>query len=367
MRPTLSRLFSSKSSAQAPSRREKPGVESLEGRRVPAVVVQPVGDTLQIIGDDAPNTVTISQTDDGYSVDVLNEQSYSSTYWGPKNRLVIDLKGGSDTLKYAFGKYDRPDLGTTKTLNINLGAGNDVVQLDFGQGPSIYCDRIIKAPLSIVLEGGEGNDQLSAEFTRFRQGTLDFLANMGTGDDQASVRMEGDVTNQSRINVKLNGQEDRDNLFLETLNPSPLEGGDGIFQQGTDSPIDLRLRGGDGNDTVRANLDGSFNDVVNLDLHGDGGRYDSGSDRVGAVLTLRAGTAGWINTKVSGGAGNDYLQLDDTGAGRATAHKNFLIDGGAGTDYFVLALTSFEFPQLNCEGTIHSLWEISGFDLKPAN
>ncbi|MET0817356.1 MAG: calcium-binding protein [Solirubrobacteraceae bacterium] len=198
------------------------------------------------------------------------------------------------------------DIGTTETLDLNAGGGDDTLATEVGTGPGFKLD----------VSGGDGNDVLDA------------------GD--AADLILGDAGNDA-ITPDDNPAGTRD----------IAQGGDGddilTWNGGDDDDVN---DGGAGNDTVVVNGAGApeaftlnasatpghatfdraatpgpgpFNiDIVTsevLDLRANGGDDTFGSDGEIAALGLRA--------NVTGGDGNDVL--DGTNAAD-------LLDGGAGDD-----------------------------------
>jgi Ca2+-binding RTX toxin-like protein len=198
------------------------------------------------------------------------------------------------------------DIGTTETLDLNAGGGDDTLATEVGTGPGFKLD----------VSGGDGNDVLDA------------------GD--AADLILGDAGNDS-ITPDDNPAGTRD----------IAQGGDGddilTWNGGDDDDVN---DGGAGNDTVVVNGAGAaeaftlnasatpghatfdraatpgpgpFNiDIVTsevLDLRANGGDDTFGSEGEIAALGLRA--------NVTGGDGNDVL--DGTNAAD-------LLDGGAGDD-----------------------------------
>src|SRR5262245_55794460 len=96
----LSRLsspsFTGKKRRQTPaSRRQRPGVEALEVRVVPAITLQ--NGVVSITGTGDPNTIAINLSDSG-AVDVTLDAQSAHFNPGDVNSISVDGGGGSDSL-----------------------------------------------------------------------------------------------------------------------------------------------------------------------------------------------------------------------------------------------------------------------------
>jgi Ca2+-binding RTX toxin-like protein len=223
------------------------------------------------------------------------------------------------------------DIGTTETLDLNAGGGDDTLATEVGTGPGFKLD-VSGGDGNDVLDAGDaadlilgdaGNDSLTPDDNP--AGTRD-IAQGGDGDDT----------------ITWNGGDDDD------VNDGGA-GNDTVVGNGAGAPEAFTLNasatpGHATFDRAATPGPGPFNiDIVTsevLDLRANGGDDTFGSDGEIAALGLRANVAGGDGYDVldgtnaadllDGGAGDDRITPDDNPAGTRDDAR-----GGDGTDTIV--------------------------------
>lgn len=139
-------------------RRFVPRLEALCERALMSVSITEFPDgTLQIVGDDTANVISISDTGKSLPGSVTVEadgQIYFSQ--GPITRISVFGNGGNDSVEYTLSS----DLTVNRTVSVDLGAGNDsfTATLD-GQNLGSGTDYVIQAL------GGGGKDTMRLDAT----------------------------------------------------------------------------------------------------------------------------------------------------------------------------------------------------------
>ncbi len=279
-----------------------------------------IADNFGAVSAPATVTVTVNTLDNGG--DTITGSDGDDTLVGSVNDDFINGNAGDDSIS-AGGGNDTV-LGGSGRDTIDGGAGDD--SLD-GQGGA---DSV---------SGGDGNDEIIFEGDEDGNDTIfggngadTVTVNTGVTDDTLAIGQdalgrvmitEGSSTlivDPSISIVNVNGQAGTDMITVGDLSGVPLSaltvdggvGPDTIDATGLISgSVRVRLRGGDGNDTITGGVSGDS-------LFGDAG--DDSID----------GGAG--NDSIQGGDGNDIINTqdgDDTADGEA---GNDSITGGAGND-----------------------------------
>jgi hypothetical protein len=318
----------------------RPTIEGLEARECMSTAVSLVGHTLNIIGDNSADKVTVTLRDSVNDIQVnCNERVILSPVGYPRvyqeidhfsssqvQKINVDLKGGDDQLFIQLGFLDNPALDINgdpsmamfdpKNIVINLGDGANQAELWFGGFG--YANRTISTNLNITVNAGDGIDSVIANFGEMQQGTLRYNAFLGAGDDQGFVGIWGSIDAGAAVHVNLQGQAGNDNLnTFET------------FAAGYDSVniaagalLDINVGGGAGNDSMYLVYGGNV--LGKLRIRQDGG---IGNDGVGGEIHLAGQCTGAVDAVFSGGDGRDDRTLDLSGV--ATTLRA-LIDGGDG-------------------------------------
>jgi len=282
----LSRLLNRKSSPS--SRHARLGVESLEGRVVPAFVL---GNMATI---DASGILVISSTDAHDQVSVQSLNGVYSVY----GRTVLD--DGTE-IAWRTSRFNASDV-TGKTVFFNGGLGNDAF-------------TNLTSTLRTIAIGGDGDDRLTGS------GNIDSLDG-GNGFDILIGNGGADFLSGGLGNDTLRGDAGND----------ILQGGDG----------DDTLLGGDGDDTLSGD---AGNDILRGELGNDTLFGLAGNDQLWGsdgndILSGGDGndflSGDWGNDSLHGGLGFDQLYGggdNDFLDGGADGIADYL-NGGAGADRF---------------------------------
>jgi hypothetical protein len=252
-------------------------LEALNDRTLPSVtVVEDLG-TLTITGDAHANDVQIH--DDGTAAGLtVTVDGVDQVLSGDAiTNVVIKTRSGSDTVSYTLtADY----VGTTRTVDLWLGNGNDTFTADLGHA--------IDAASSLALQvhGGNGKDDLSVTGAGSVAGTLDVQLYGQNGMDVVSFDYTGDATGSLKVNVD----------------------------------------GGNGKDTLSLHYVGLVDGSLDLTAHGG-----NGMDSFDGDLAVTGG-AGSVTADVLGGNGKDDLTLSLTGDGLAGVTLDASVDGGHGKD-----------------------------------
>ncbi|HQR08724.1 MAG TPA: hypothetical protein PLN21_18000 [Gemmatales bacterium] len=307
-----------------PMRRMKCQVESLEDRQLPAVTLSLLdnGTTLSIHGDASPESLSITQNDDTDQLMVswrtisdvpMGVLTPVSTFQSSSiKKIVVDLGGGDDVMNY---RLDGGTMQWSKTINVDLGAGNDSAFFDFG-GPLIVPltngnDPVsgsgstqsadwpqphptdLLANLVVNASGGAGNDYIGAIFGNVKKG-LTLLETGNGGDDFLSSSVAGTMGAASPILIDQDGGAGNDQLWTDL-------GTKGIDAS---SKVTVNQRGGAGSDQLTVN--------ANLPLLGSLGISQSGGagdDTIATRALMDWSSTGSLTARINGDAGNDSMGL----------------------------------------------------------
>ncbi len=170
-------------------------------------------------------------------------------------RIEVETRGGSDWVRYRLSD----SLDSSRTVNLDLGSGNDTAIVDVGTVRS--ADLVVNTFL------GSGNDRYDAALLG---DLLDAFVQMdvdgGSGNDDIAVAsnliaLDGD----SKLDMILDGASGRDQVNVE------IDLDDVAF-----GLLNIDARGGSGNDFIGLNAYGVQNVRVDSVLIADGG---TGRDR----------------------------------------------------------------------------------------
>jgi len=183
----------------------------------------------------------------------------------------------------------------TDRLVVNGGVGNDIVSADQ-----------LTAAIALVLDGGDGNDELTGS-------TGGDTIGGGAGNDILLGKGGADILNGGDGNDVLTGGDGDDQLF----------GGAGddrmIWNPGDDTDL---AEGGDGIDTVEVN-GGNGAEVFAITANGERVRFDRVDP---APFAIDIGTS--ENLVLNANGGDDTVSV----TGNVAALISITIDGGAGND-----------------------------------
>ncbi|WP_254053592.1 beta strand repeat-containing protein [Singulisphaera sp. GP187] len=238
---------------------------------------------------------------------------------GVQDIVTIDGSGLADDVAITLAGTMVDVTGFFSRFSITgSAAGSDVLQVRGNGGDDrIKADSGVEAAIGIQLEGGAGNDFLSADATLLG----------GLGDDTLIGGLGPDVILGGAGNDSIVGG-DGDDLLLGDAD------GTGV---GTSFAV-VAIASGQGNDTLDG---GAGNDTLNGDLGNDSLLGGAGNDLLGPVTVGGVAFADPGNDTIRGGDGNDTLNGDtgdDSLFGDAGDDSilggigDDTIEGGAGND-----------------------------------
>jgi hypothetical protein len=268
-------------------------VEALEDRWVPSVTFDFSGRTLIINGSPhARNNIVINDTGDtgGAAIQVLSDGSVAGTFSGA-TFTTITVNGGSKTDKVTYNVTGGTQ-STTRVVQAFLNGGNDDFTANLNAS-SVVGDGVVQG---LVVFGGDGKDTLKVNANNgafYGAGTA-ILANLQGGADKDDVSF---------------------NFSGSAITPTVT-----LF---------LSLDGGEGNDTVTANL----------------GLQTPGFHVTGFPSPF-ATAPGGSAAQVRGSGGKDRLSFN-INTSRPDATSFALIDGGEGRD--TCTASGFVNLAVNCE------------------
>jgi hypothetical protein len=135
-------------------RRFVPRLEAFDDRTLPSVTVLPLtaDGTLTILGDDAANVITISDTGKDPASVIVEADGQFHFVDGLVTRVQVFTYGGDDTVVYQLSS----DLTSHRTVQVDLGLGNDsfTANLD-NQTLGAGTDFLVQ------VVGGGGKDTLT--------------------------------------------------------------------------------------------------------------------------------------------------------------------------------------------------------------
>jgi hypothetical protein len=238
---------------------------------------------------------------------VTDSQGHKSSFNASGvQKIVINAGSGSDNINYAL----TATLTTAEQLVVNTGPGNNLINLDFSKG--------VSAPsLSVQVQGGTGDDTLSATFGSIVNTNLNFNANLGGGFGHASVVLAGDVTGHAKVAVALAAGNGFDGMDVQE------RGAIGAAAQ-----VSLTAQGGGQSSTVHVNYTGKLDGKLTIQAQGG-----PSSDWLASTVNLTAGSTGSLTDHEIGGAGDDLLVLLIHDQGSHLKLLDALADGAGGTNY----------------------------------
>jgi hypothetical protein len=247
-------------------------LELLHDRTLPSVSVVQSGATLTITGDQWANTVHVQDdgTPSGLTVTV-DGTGYPVS--GAVTTVVINTRGGNDTVSYDLtGDY----VGTTRTVNVSLGNGDDTFTSDLGHGIDATSS------LTLNVDGGNGKDNLSV-----------------TGSGGGPVA--------GTLSVQLKGGNGMDTISFG-------------YSAEVDGSLTVTADGGNGKDSITGNVEAAANSSGSVVVHELGG---NGSDTLGLSVT-GDGLAGLtsLDASVDTGHGKDSVTVTDNVTVITHGHKH---------------------------------------------
>jgi hypothetical protein len=287
------------------SGRGVPQLETLEGRCCPSTVMMR-GHTLLITADNANSTISVRDGGHGnVTATVTDGAGHRSTLSGRDvTQIQIQARAGQDRIDYQL----TGPLTSSEQISLNLGKGQNQVNLDFSRG--------ISAPrLSVsVQDSQQGYDDVNAVFGSIRNTQLDFQGHFHDGQNHFQANLNGDVTGSAHVNFDVLGGQLFDGLKLRAH--ANVE---------ANAQLTLHANGGPGKDTVHVDYWGKVDGK--LTVRAEGGQDD---DWVESNVWLTPGSKGALDAHVTGGPGHDLLVLKVHDQGSRLKSEKSLVDGGGG-------------------------------------
>jgi hypothetical protein len=321
-------------------RRFRPRFDLLEDRLAPACSATLLeGDTLQVVGDDGNQIITITYDDlsddirvrvdcngDGDATDAgeVNNQDFAV----PELRKIsVSSKGGADSVRFVLDSAWAL-VGSNKAIyNFKLGGGNDTFTFDADQ------HDLGNGELDVNVTAGGGNDRVVFEDFRVIQGTGNFFFNsdLGNGNDTYSAlfdRATFDMNLDTEARFQATGGDGDDSIRAAST-------GSGEINVQNNAVLQFFFFGNAGNDTLSV----SFSSADEMDLDGvlkvflDGGTKN---DILGVNLQLKKatlGSNGTLDVDLLAQDGDDVLALTVASDPQVAYTGNAInLNGGLGID-----------------------------------
>ena len=258
-------------------------VEALEKRMHLSATLKVAGTTLSITGDngnqivqimddhlppDRVATVVRIDADGNGSFDDPGDIS-GQTFTGIEH-FAVKLGAGDDDLDFHLDAY----FSVKKTLNADLGNGNNTFSFGFGLSQSLSSSK-----LTVRLRSGNGNDKATVGLNDLKNSSvLDIRMHLGRGDDTLATNFFGDVADGSMLRLDADLGQGNDTFHsnvdyesFDIFGPSrailDIDGGSGSDtfaitagnpEMGdtahTDGEWGINLKGGSGDDTITVDL-----------------------------------------------------------------------------------------------------------------
>jgi hypothetical protein len=221
-----------------------PRCETLEGRDCPSgfsggLGVSVVGHTLVVRGDNNANAVTITDDGQGNVSATIDGKSASGT---GINKIIVDTKGGDDTVKYTLTGA----LAASEVVFIELGRGTDSATLDFSPGVNAGKLRVaveghgtdtINATFGSIaagaavrasFEGGRGDNTINTTFSGDLNGSLSLSAEGGRGNDTIATNVTVNAGSTGKLAARVEGGDGTNNLTLNVNDNTVTNGKTGL-------------------------------------------------------------------------------------------------------------------------------------------
>lgn len=310
----------------------RPGLENLEDRLTPACTVTTAygGTALIITGDNNVNDVAIIQDDANNTLTVLCDGAAPQVFSSSLIKSIsTDLKGGDDNLWW--GLAPGSNFQFEKGAYLATGDGNDEIELSFWHG--IGNPALIQSSLGIVVDAGEGDDILNANFARKHGGNLTLLAKMGAGNDEAYARIWGNITGGAKVKFDLQGGSGDDLLSTWNTYNNELDAY-GSIKVSSDSQFQINMNGGSNDDHIYLTYAGELDGKLILNVYGGmGNDVVRAAEDDGGGIYLQAGSFGELDAKFEGNQGNDSMALTVKENLGSSVDVNALLDGGQDWDF----------------------------------
>jgi len=337
----ISRMVEGKSASVSP-------VERLENRLLlswSAGLSNP--SSLAIRGDQAGGTLAITDDGNGRISFRVDGQARPQSFTGISS-VVVRAGGGNDQVSYKL----TGDLRTSRRIDIDLGAGNDSLEVT-ASGRKIY------SPLTMIGRGGSGNDILKYVFQDMIISSVipmeQISLNMLGGDGNDEIRGEMTIAGGTpgAVAATLNGGSGNDHLVFKAspkLMPAAAKAAAGGAAASSEYyQLTAQVTGGTGNDDIEVDLDQAAGSQGRDSVKIDGG---AGDDSISLNLDAQAGGSvadthkKWIDILAYGGQGNDELSTELNIDPDVSGGIGLTLDGGAGDDSIILKVIDKATPSL---------------------
>jgi len=268
------------------SGRVKPQLERLEDRCCPTVVATTPPPL--ILMDNVSN-VLMTVRDDGQGDITVNFNGRTTTHRGVKN-VEIESTAADDKISYTLTNT----LKQSETLTLQLGNGDNQVRLDFSKGISLPAPKAHALPqaVGVTLNGGRGNNQVSAVFGAINNADLGLTASLGNGWDQFQAQFTGSLSG-SNVNVAVNGGNGVNGVNIAA---------DGAIA--ANANLSIKVADGPNDDTSSVNYTGKLSGHLSIQENAG-----AGWDWLETDVNLATGSNGWLAAHEVGGSGADLLIL----------------------------------------------------------
>jgi hypothetical protein len=316
------------------SRTARLNVEALEPRDCPACIVYQAGGTVHVLGDDAANTVVISETATHppfiFGGMTITADGECTTFpAGFVRRLDVQTRGGDDVVTYK--SVVAPGWDGISSLSISLGTGNDIADVTVWRRTAAPPDWV--GSWSLTVDGSSGDDAIITRFGRIDFRSLRVQANLGDGNDTFAALFGGPIEEangqSTLIRLNVQGGNGDDSMNLDALTQAEMADLTAVFQGG----------GGSDHITMAVAFSGTTPSRARLQA-----LAGAGDDIVSVNLASTTPPGGFKNSIViNGGSGDDDLSFDGLGELPCDA----VIDGGIGFD--VVSIGGHPARLRNCE------------------
>src|SRR5262249_12593138 len=179
-------------------------LQHFEPRDCPTCPVLLAGQTVRVMGDNAANTITL--TDEGgkpnpasalFTLPQLTVTADGETTVFPRGvaqRVLVLALGGDDSVTYHPVEIDGPQ--GVRSVSVNLGSGDDTAEFAISRPLEIDGNvGLATVPLNVDLTGGPGDDVATVDVGSVTEAALSFRANLGAGDDTLAAAFAGPMIN----------------------------------------------------------------------------------------------------------------------------------------------------------------------------
>jgi hypothetical protein len=195
---------------------------------------------------------------------------------------------------------------STGIMTIGGDSGtNNVAITDNGDGDlGVVCDSVTTLASNVIrinLDTHGGNDIVSFTQNGNRTRNMDLNAELGSGDDRFTGRVNGDINASRTLHIGVKGEGGRDDIYVYATNDVDVAGG---------ATLALNLSGGDARDVIFATYRGEADGTIRLNESGG-----SSDDSLYARVQADAGSTGGLrgigthDARLEGNSDSDLLRF----------------------------------------------------------